>query len=417
MGYQQMQSTTHQRRVLFINPQPFMALRGSAFRVQTTIKAIVELGYSVDLLVYPYGDYIDIKGVTIYRSRKVPWIKAVPIGPSWQKLMLDFYLFLSAIKLKCANSYSAIHGIEEAGIMAGLLGKVSKTPFVFDMHSRMSEQIKERKILGAFFISPIMSWIEGVCVKNAAAVITVSDKITSWVKIKAPDTISITVEDIPLETSNTLDTALKQNIIRDYALIGRKVLLYTGNFESYQGIDLLLDSFKNLITNNKEIQATLLLVGGTSERDAQTKKYMKYVLDNNLQDVVIFLGPRPQQEMGTFMSIADVLISPRIVGTNTPLKVYSYMAAEKPIVATLIDAHIDVLDDSSAYISEPNVEAFSKAMYEALDDSDDNLVIKKSKVLAAKRTVQERFSWNSFINKLRIAYNFIYNPEKKTINQ
>ena len=54
----------------------------------------------------------------------------------------------------------------------------------------------------------------------------------------------------------------------------------------------------------------------------------------------VFTGTRPPSELPAFLALADVLVSPRVRGENTPFKVYSYMASGKPLVATRIaDAH------------------------------------------------------------------------------
>ena len=58
----------------------------------------------------------------------------------------------------------------------------------------------------------------------------------------------------------------------------------------------------------------------------------------------IFTGYQPAREMPAFVAASDILASPRIAGTNTPLKIYSYLRSGKPIVATDLLTHTQVLD-------------------------------------------------------------------------
>jgi glycosyltransferase involved in cell wall biosynthesis len=49
--------------------------------------------------------------------------------------------------------------------------------------------------------------------------------------------------------------------------------------------------------------------------------------------MVHFVGQRPPEEMPPYMELADILLSPRNKGTNTPLKLYTYLRSGKPLLA------------------------------------------------------------------------------------
>jgi len=66
--------------------------------------------------------------------------------------------------------------------------------------------------------------------------------------------------------------------------------------------------------------------------------------------------------------MADVLTSPRTAGTNTPLKVYEQLMSGKPLVATRIPAHTQVLSDEHAFLVEPTVEDLARGIIEALSN-------------------------------------------------
>ena len=67
----------------------------------------------------------------------------------------------------------------------------------------------------------------------------------------------------------------------------------------------------------------------------------------------IFTGYQPAREIPAFVEAADILASPRIAGTNTPLKIYSYLRAGKPIVATDLLTHTQVLDRETSLLVPP----------------------------------------------------------------
>ena len=68
---------------------------------------------------------------------------------------------------------------------------------------------------------------------------------------------------------------------------------------------------------------------------------------------------------------ADVLVSPRSRGTNTPLKIYQYLRSGRPIVATRLLTHTQVLSDDSAFLTPRPPEGFAAGILAALDDPDE----------------------------------------------
>jgi len=80
-----------------------------------------------------------------------------------------------------------------------------------------------------------------------------------------------------------------------------------------------------------------------------------------------FSGKRPPTELPEFLALADVLASPRVKGENTPFKIYTYLASGKPIVATRIATHTQLLDDTMAFLVEPTPAAFAAGLRQALE--------------------------------------------------
>src|SRR5690606_2486988 len=109
----------------------------------------------------------------------------------------------------------------------------------------------------------------------------------------------------------------------------RPVVMYTGNFESYQGIDLLIASMPRVLERSPN--AVFMLVGARAQEMARLQRQ----LTRRITEDQVRLVPRiAQDQMPTYFQMADVLVSPRIYGDNLPLKVIEYLASERPIVAT-----------------------------------------------------------------------------------
>ncbi len=83
---------------------------------------------------------------------------------------------------------------------------------------------------------------------------------------------------------------------------------------------------------------------------------------------MIFTGQQPAKEIPGFVQAADLLVSPRIRGTNTPLKIYSYLRSGKPIVATNLLTHTQVLTPEIARLVDPRPEPFADAMLALIEN-------------------------------------------------
>jgi glycosyltransferase involved in cell wall biosynthesis len=108
-----------------------------------------------------------------------------------------------------------------------------------------------------------------------------------------------------------------------------------------------------------------------------------------------------------YLEIADILISPRIQGMSVPLKIYSYLQAGKPFVATRIYAHTQVLNDESTLLVEPTKEAFAEGIIEILGDNNlRNRLSSKARLYA-----EENFNFIDYTRKVESIYQVIENPE------
>ncbi len=404
------ENKTSSKRVLFITPQPFFSDRGSPLRVRSTISILAELGCEVDLLALPLGNDIKLDRVTIYRSAGVPFLIDLPIGPSWRKALFDLNLLLKAASLSFRNRYALIHGVEEGAFMASCLSRFTKAPFVMDMHSHMSHQLQTSNFLKSRVFLRVFEHFERKLMRRAAGVITVGDEITEKVRKVTPGTPVYSIEDIPLDSAEVVDLAIQKRIISDFGLKDKKVILYTGNFETYQGIDLLLEAFalrlKSKADHEKDHER-LVLVGGGSEDSAALRKYRQKVSNLSIDKAVVFTGQRPSQEMGAFMQISDVLVSPRIHGENTPLKIYSYMVARRPIVATDIKSHTQVLSEKTAFLAAPEASAFGKALQNSLSEKDEWKLERDKKCHEAYELIQAKYSRTQFKKRLCSLYQHV----------
>jgi glycosyltransferase involved in cell wall biosynthesis len=138
-------------------------------------------------------------------------------------------------------------------------------------------------------------------------------------------------------------------------------------------------------------------VGGSADAVAA---YRERAAALGLDAHVAFVGARPLSQLRALLEQADILVSPRLSGHNTPMKLYSYLAAGKPVLATRIRSHTQVLSDDEALLVEPTPEALARGL-EALLRSP---MLRERLALAARRLGSTRYSVTRFRASVASAY-------------
>jgi glycosyltransferase involved in cell wall biosynthesis len=358
------------------------------------VRALSGLGHQVDLLTYPQGEPAPVPGVRHLRSLPLPVGRVRP-GPSLAKVVLDVPFMIEAWARVIFGRYDAVHAVEEAAHLVAPLLRLVERPFVMDVDSSVPDQLR----YSGFVTRGPLLWaaeaLERAALRQARTVITVCRSLTEGVRERAPGAAVFQVEDPPLVDASTRASAADVATLRAaLGLPAGPVVLYSGNFEPYQGVELLVDAAA-LVPD-----ASFVFMGG----DGPAVDAVRARVAPGAR--CVFTGTRPPSDLPAFLSLADVLVSPRVKGTNTPFKVYSYMAANKPLVATRIPTHTQLLDDSLAILVEPTAEGLAEGIRHALGKPVDAGV----RAARARALLEREFSPARFREKVAEAYAHLQAP-------
>ena len=125
------------------------------------------------------------------------------------------------------------------------------------------------------------------------------------------------------------------------------IVLYTGTFESYQGLDLLFAAARHVLASRPDVR--FVLAGGRPEqieiaRPAGCGGAGGFGASCLPVSVRQKRFPRSSTRPACWCRRAAR-------GTNTPLKIYQYLRSGRPIVATRLLTHTQVLDDDVAVLT------------------------------------------------------------------
>jgi glycosyltransferase involved in cell wall biosynthesis len=389
-----------------IAPEPFFQPRGTPFSEYHRLQALSKLGHNVDLITYPIGEDVEIDNVTIYRSLKLPFVKNVKIGPSLAKIFLDIPLFIQVFWMVMTREYDCIHTHEEAVIIGALLRKFFGYPHVYDMHSSLPEQMSNFGISRSRILFKFGEFMERWVLKHASRTIVICPYLGDRVKKLNRNHQFLVIENVPvIDESRVVEKQEIEQLKQRLGVEKETVILYTGTMEAYQGIDLLLESAKHV--SKQQEQVKYVLVGGNSQQIVQMKELTALL---GIENIVHFLGQRPVEEMPRYMQLADILVSPRKEGKNTPLKIYSYLKSGKPIVATNILTHTQVLTDKVAVLTENNAEAFAEGTLKLVRNKE----LRRQLAADALRLSKEKYSYDAYLEKTANVYQYVENSLAST---
>ena len=381
-------------KILVLAPHPFFQARGTPLAVRMVLEFLSRRGHDVDVLTLHEGEDVAIPNTRIFRIRSLPWIRNIRPGFSIKKVVCDALMFVSCIRMVRRSRYDLIHAVEESAFIAAAAQAVSGVPYVYDMDSSLAEQMVEAypRLRVAL---PVMRYCESVAIRRSLGVLTVCAALQDLALGHDPAKPVGRVEDSTLLPPGAPAGSNGTGPIPEAVRREGPVAMYVGNLEPYQGIDLLLQGFRH--TLRKVPSANLVIVGG---RPDDIARYRRIAADLGILPRVHFLGPRPVSLLADLLRQADVLVSPRLKGLNTPMKIYSYLDSGTAVLATRLRTHTQVLDDRIAYLVEPSPEPLGSGLATLLGDEG----LRRRLAAHAKVYVQEEFTPEAAQRKLGIFY-------------
>jgi glycosyltransferase involved in cell wall biosynthesis len=378
-------------KILFLAPQPFFEVRGTPLAVLHMTRALASLGHSVDLLTFPQGAPAPAEGVRHLRSLWLP-VGRVKAGASLAKMALDVPFVAEAVWRLAVGRYDVVHAVEEAAHLIAPFAHLLGVPLVVDVDSSIPDQLRYSGFARRGPVLWAAEALEAHALRQASAIVTVCSSLTEGVRARVPRAAVFQVEDPPLVDPQAPPAPEAVEALRlELALGPWPVVLYSGNFEPYQGVELLLDAIRLL----PHVQ--LLLMGGGPADVARMKEAARA---RGVGERCVFSGQRPPSDLPAFLGLADVVVSPRSRGENTPFKIFTYLASGRPLVATRIPTHTQLVDDTTALLVEPTAQGLAAGIHTALERPEDA----RARAERGQALIEREYSLARYREKIARAY-------------
>jgi glycosyltransferase involved in cell wall biosynthesis len=256
------------------------------------------------------------------------------------------------------------------------------------MHSSLPQQLTNFK----FSRSRVLKWcfdvFERTALRHSRVVIVICPELERRVRELQPTAQPVLIENAPGAADSGTPRG-REAVFAEFGINGATpVVLYTGTFEAYQGLDLLFAAIVEVARQRPDVR--LLLAGGRPDQVERARHEVKTL---GIAEHVVFAGERPASEIPGFLAAADVLVSPRSRGTNTPLKIYQYLRSGRAIVATRLLTHTQVLDDAVAILTEATPSEFAGGILRAVSNPAEASQIGSR----AAQLAEEKYSYEAYL--------------------
>ncbi len=182
----------------------------------------------------------------------------------------------------------------------------------------------------------------------------------------------------------------------------KPILLFVGRLDPFKGPDLLLRAAAMM-----EEETQVVLAGGKLHGDNDLQQLRKLAVELGISQRVHFIGARPQQELPTLYSAADVTVVPSYHESFGLVAVES-LACGTPVVATRAGGLTTVLKHGETGYLVPRCPGF---FAERLDALLRNTEVWEQMHTSARRSVLQ-FSWKSIASQIVDVYDNLIEEER-----
>jgi glycosyltransferase involved in cell wall biosynthesis len=375
----------------------FPANHGTPAAIKEMSEELARRGHSIRVVTYPLSHNIPITGVEIDRVGQVGSNRQVSVGPSYQRLAFDALLVFKLFQVVRRHKVEVIHAHNyEAALVGGFIGKLTGVPVVYNAINTMIGELPSFNFIRPRALATgLAKVLDYVVPRMADFIIADTEELRSFILDKGVDPARVIT--IHSGVRPEMFAAADGSRVRDRFADGDgPLIIYTGTFDDFQGLDYLMAAFK--LVHERKPAASLLLVGSTVN-PAHSAKYKRMAADLGFASRFAMTSCS-LDELPDLLAAADVAVVPRPQSPGIPTKLLNYMAAGNAIVSFKQSATILRHRETALLVESATPENFAQGILNLLDDP----ALAQKLRANVKSFVVGRFDWPTIAAKLEAVY-------------
>lgn len=374
-------------------------------RVWLEALALTEAAYKVSVISPRWKNdkkYEILQNVGIYRYN-VPAQTKGYLSYIWEFLYCWLMTFALSIKVSFCEKFDVIQACNppDTFFLIGAIYKIFGKRFVFDQHDLSPETYLVRFRKKGGLIYKLLLLLEKLTYKTADVVISTNRSIRDIAlkrgRIREEDSFIV-------RTGPDLNRLKVVGPVAELRRNKKYLVCYLGVMGPQDGVDYLLKSIRWIVReqNRKDIQFALIGDGDyTDNLKAMCEEF-------DLNSFVHFTGRIPDDELVTYLSTADICVSPDpkngLNEYHTMNKTLEYMAMGKPIVAFDLKETRVSAGDAAVYVNPNDYVEFGRLILDLIGDRKKREVMGK----IGRKRVEEELGWEHTKKNLIEAYRRVF---------
>jgi len=318
------QTTPTPLRIAMVAACPFPSMRGSQVLIRELAQGLADRGHEVHLVTYPEGESMAaVRGIRVHRARRVRGA-ARREHWGWRRVLLDISLARTLYRIVREARIQVIHAHNyEAPVASFLVRWLTGVPVVYHSHNALSDELAyycapgwRRRVAGV-----VGRMLDRQVPRRADFSIALTDDLESFLRSCG----ATAVAKVPPGSGLALAATASDEGGR---FAGKFVVMYTGNLDPYQDLEVLWSAFRTLLATVPE--SLLVVVTHEAQWSTRAGSALTELVDAGSAQVIVaptFAVVRRA------MASADVLVSPRQSWSGYPIKLLNYLAAGRAVVA------------------------------------------------------------------------------------
>ncbi len=385
-------------RVAMVAACPFPSLRGSQVLIRELAERLAAAGHAVHVVTYSTAQHIvPVDRIAIHRVPKLPGLwTAHPLG--WQKLILDLLLVYQLYRVVRRERIQVIHAHNfEGPVIAYLVRLLTGVPVVYHAHNALTDELpcyfrssrwrRTARRIGAAIDRRVAAW--------ADCSIALSDRLGAFLAVRgAAGRVTVVPPAVGMMRGGDPAPARSKS---------EPVIMYAGNLDPYQDLQLLLDAFERV----RLVLPSARLIIVTHEATGLDATQRVAGLGARA-GVSVRVVPTFAAALG-LLRRADVVVCPRSSWSGFPIKVLNYMSLGRPIVHARASAHPIRHGVSGLLFDDGDAAALASQVVRLVEDPALAARLGRQ----ARVTVRQRHAWPRVLPRVVEVYRRVVEERRR----
>lgn len=380
-------------RIFFASPLPLDTKAGAGATVHVTelVRSLEALGHAVTLFVPVYG----CSG----RSFDLPVVEMrVPDVPIITPVLRNFVFvrhLMSRISLERPDVIYARHSRSFVGPAAVAVAR--NCPLVLEINDDPLQGLMDDR--GTWFKATLVRWVERVNCTVASRIVAVADGFAKIVQRRTalpPSKFEIINNGVNVQVFKPREA---RRVRSELGLQGGyRYVVFAGHLGWWQGLEVLVEAAPIVLQHVPE--ARFVVVGGGPFRGPLMKAVRACGVDTAFE----IIGAVSVEESALYMNAADVCVAPESYARAatqfgvSPIKIPSYLASGRPVVASRIPGVGTVVEEHGAglAVTPEDPEDLARGIVSVLS----NEARAREMGINARKAAVECLSWETVASRV-----------------